>query len=167
MDDPPPPSEAVKGSGGLKDYACLPCRQRKVKCDRHVPCNNCSRSSTAQKCSFVPPARGTWKRKQAKPPREGLHAKLKRYEQLLKSLGADIDPEDKEEAASEHELEVSTPGSNAASEKTISATPVAMLDQGPSSRGRDPSHFVGKNGTSRYFDRYEHVLQCISERNAN
>ena len=149
MNDPPPSSEAPKSGGvALKDYACLPCRQRKVKCDRNVPCNNCRKSNGAQQCSFVPPTRGLWKRKQTKPPKEGLHAKLKRYEELLKSLGVDIDTEDREANG-----EISTPASHATSEQTTSATPTAMVEQGSSGHGRDPSHFVGKNGSSKYFDR--------------
>ncbi|KAF2123215.1 hypothetical protein BDV96DRAFT_15587 [Lophiotrema nucula] len=79
-----------RDADGLKSYACLTCRQRKVKCDRHVPCNNCTKAN--RECSFVPPARG--KRKRTKPAREGLHAKLRRYEEQLKSLGAQIELED-------------------------------------------------------------------------
>ena len=72
----------------LKSYSCLTCRQRKVKCDRHNPCSNCVKA--ARRCSFIPPVRG--KRKRTKAPKEGLHAKLRRYEELLKSYGAKIEP---------------------------------------------------------------------------
>ena len=154
MNDPPTSSEVPKGGVGLKDYACLPCRQRKVKCDRHVPCNNCRKSNGAQQCSFVPPARGSWKRKQTKPPKEGLHAKLKRYEDLLKSLGADIDAEKKGEVEPEVDVEDSTPAIHDTFEQTASTTPAAIVEPGSSGRGRDPPHFVGKNGSSKYFDRY-------------
>ncbi|KAA8641991.1 putative C6 transcription factor [Aspergillus tanneri] len=74
----------------LKNYSCLACRQRKIKCDRHTPCSNCVKAE--QQCSFVPPVRG--KRKRTNPRKEGIHAKLKRYEELLRSYGAKIDPSD-------------------------------------------------------------------------
>ncbi|KAI0880030.1 putative C6 transcription factor [Annulohypoxylon maeteangense] len=72
----------------LKNYSCLICRQRKVKCDRRAPCSNCVKAE--KQCSFIPPVRG--KRKRTKPRKEGIHAKLKRYEELLKSYGANIEP---------------------------------------------------------------------------
>lgn len=154
MDGPSLSSAPGKSGGdGLKDYACLPCRQRKVKCDRHVPCNNCGKSDNPQQCSFVPPTRGLWKRKQTKPPKESLHAKLKRYEDLLKSLGANLDGESKEEVSPEFDGDASTPASHAGSETFVSTAPIALPGQRSSSLGRDPPHFVGKNGTSKYFDR--------------
>lgn len=154
MDNLSPASTVSRSGGdGLKDYACLPCRQRKVRCDRHVPCNNCGKSGNPQQCSFVPPTRGTWKRKHTKPSKESLHAKLKRYEDLLKSLGVNVDAESKEDASSGLDGDTPTPASCADSE-FVSATPIALPGQRSSSLGRDPPHFVGKNGTSKYFDRY-------------
>lgn len=72
---------------GVQPYSCSTCRQRKVKCDRRSPCSNCAKAD--KPCSFVPPVRG--KRKRTKPPRESLHAKLIRYESLLRSYGAPIE----------------------------------------------------------------------------
>jgi hypothetical protein len=66
----------------------LECRQRKIKCNRRFPCSNCVR--TSRQCSFVAPVRG--KRKKRTLPKEGLHAKLRRYEELLKAYGAKIEP---------------------------------------------------------------------------
>ncbi|KAF3063954.1 putative C6 transcription factor [Daldinia childiae] len=74
----------------LKSYSCMICRQRKVKCDRRNPCSNCVKAE--KQCSFVAPVRG--KRKRTKLPKESLHAKLKRFEELLKSYGAKIEPSD-------------------------------------------------------------------------
>jgi hypothetical protein len=72
----------------LKGYSCLTCRQRKIKCDRHRPCSNCVKA--AQQCSFIAPVSG--KRKRTKAPKEGLHARLRRYEKLLTSYGEKIEP---------------------------------------------------------------------------
>jgi hypothetical protein len=79
--------EPTTPSTDLKSYSCLICRQRKIKCDRHNPCSNCVKAR--RQCSFIPPVRG--KRPKTKAPREGLHAKLRRYEALLKSYGAQIE----------------------------------------------------------------------------
>ncbi|RDL34315.1 uncharacterized protein BP5553_07443 [Venustampulla echinocandica] len=86
---PRSPKAGQPGSGAdLKSYSCLTCRQRKIKCDRHNPCSNCIKATW--QCSFIPPVRG--KRKRTKPPKEGLHAKVRRYEKLLKSYGAKVEP---------------------------------------------------------------------------
>ena len=71
----------------LQPFSCLICRQRKVKCDRRDPCSNCVRA--CQDCNFVVPVRG--KRKRTKPVQEGLHAKLRRYEEILKAQGVTLD----------------------------------------------------------------------------
>lgn len=67
----------------LREYSCLICRQRKVKCDRLDPCSNCVKAEA--ECSFIAPVRG--KRKSKKPTHEGLHAKLRRYERMLEKHG--------------------------------------------------------------------------------
>lgn len=124
----------------LRGYSCLACRQRKVKCDRHSPCSNCAKS--AQQCLFVPPTRG--KRKRTKTPREGLHAKLRRYEELLKSHGVEIRPcSDGEESDSES---VSEPRLH---------TPV---EEGPSDEQsyytlKPNPRIIHKERSSRYIDR--------------
>lgn len=78
-------------------------------------------------------------------PREGLHAKLKRYEELLKSYGAELEPSE--------DL-----GSAATSPRDVEM----VEDTKRRSKGRedpfglevtDPK-LVTKDGTSRYFDRY-------------
>ncbi|OCL15024.1 putative C6 transcription factor [Glonium stellatum] len=125
-----------------KPYSCLTCRQRKVKCDRRTPCSNCAKAE--KHCSFIPPVRG--KRKRTKPPREGLRAKLKRYEELLKSYGANVEPsEDFDDSDSE-----------------TASQPDAEMDEDtePRSKSRtDPfgleetkPKLITKEGTSRYFD---------------
>ncbi|KAL9090655.1 MAG: hypothetical protein Q9165_005143 [Trypethelium subeluteriae] len=126
----------------VRSYSCLVCRQRKVKCDRRAPCSNCIK--TQKQCSFIPPARG--KRKRTRPPREGLHAKLKRYEELLKSYGVKVEPsEDCDESDSE----------------TASAAETEMIEDGepPSKNRNDPfgpeetkPKLITKEGMSRYFD---------------
>ena len=127
----------------LKGYSCLSCRQRKIKCDRHAPCLNCAKAE--RQCSFIAPIRG--KRKRTKPPKETLHARLKRYEEMLKSYGAKIEPcDDFDGSASETE-------SRYTHESNESIT--AMKIQGSCCIPEDTKpKFIMKEGASRYFDRY-------------
>lgn len=144
--DMPRPSvaELLGPDGNFKSYSCLNCRQRKVKCDRRTPCSNCVKAE--KQCSFIPPVRG--KRKRTKPLREGLHAKLKRYEELLKSYGAKVDP---------------SKNFDDSDSETLSRSD-AELDEDAESRSKSrydafeleeaKPKFITKEGTSRYFDRY-------------
>lgn len=129
------------GSGAeLKDHSCLICRQRKVKCDRRNPCSNCVKG--AQQCAFMAPTRG--KRKKTKPPREGLHAKVRRYEELLKSYGVKIEPCD-----SDSDLE-----SEAVSQ---SGLPMVVETRTPNKALCHPlqqkPRLIHKEGSSRYIAR--------------
>src|SRR4051812_43948234 len=33
--------------------SCTQCRRRKIKCDRSIPCNNCTKSRVGQDCDYV------------------------------------------------------------------------------------------------------------------
>ncbi|KAH0497613.1 hypothetical protein TgHK011_004906 [Trichoderma gracile] len=136
MPDTPNRSEA-----DLKNFSCLSCRQRKVKCDRHAPCINCVR--TGRECSFVAPVRG--KRKRTKPPKETLHARVKRYEEMLKAYGAKIEPcEDGEGSESEMES-----GSGSGTPEMGDVVPM-KLQTGRAAE--EKPKFIMKEGASRYFD---------------
>jgi hypothetical protein len=128
--------------GCPENFSCFTCRKRKVKCDRRNPCSNCVRG--AQKCCYVAPVRG--RRKRIKPAKEGLHAKLKRYEQLLETCG--VKPElsikddwSDQETASEADFEM--------------VKDTALLVKSPVAGIRfeeSKSSLVTKDGSSRYFD---------------
>lgn len=125
-------------------YSCLLCRQRKVRCDRRTPCSNCVK--TEKECSFIPPVRG--KRKRNKPPREGLHAKLKRYEEMLKSYGATIEPSEDfndfdSETTSQPNIDMDE---NDEPQSKDQSDPYALVKSKPM--------LITKEGTSRYFERY-------------
>jgi hypothetical protein len=128
----------------LKSYSCLTCRQRKVKCDRHNPCSNCVKA--ARQCSFIPHVRG--KRKRTKAPKEGLHAKLRRYEELLKSYGAKIEPSEYD-GDSDSET-VSQPDLDMAED----ADPRSKTGPGSFALKEMKPRLIDKEGSSRYFDRY-------------
>ena len=128
----------------LKSYSCLTCRQRKVKCDRHNPCFNCVKAG--RRCSFISPVRG--KRKRTKAPKEGLHAKLRRYEELLKSYGAKIEPS--EYGGNSDSETVSQPDMD----MTEDADPRSKTGLGSFALEGMKPRLVDKEGSSRYFDRY-------------
>lgn len=134
----------------FKSYSCLLCRQRKVRCDRRTPCSNCTKAEKV--CSFIPPVRG--KRKRTKPPREGLHAKLKRYEELLRAHGVKVEPSDDGE---ETECEVASQTDTEMKDAVISRDESLDVDE-PNPK------LITKEGSTRYFDRYElytHLRESI------
>ncbi|GFF89694.1 uncharacterized transcriptional regulatory protein C139.03 [Aspergillus udagawae] len=118
--------------GNFKSYSCLACRQRKVKCDRRAPCCNCVKAS--KQCSFIPPVRG--KRKRTKPPREGLHAKLERYEKLLSLHGIKSEPSD--------DLDDSDSETDACMDEDADAVDTTLEETKPK--------LIVREGVSRYFD---------------
>ena len=137
-------AEQPRPDADLKSNSCVTCRQRKIKCDRHNPCSNCVKA--ARLCSFIPPVRG--KRKRTKAPKEGLHAKLRRYEELLKSHGAKIEPSEYD-GDSDSET-VSQPDVDMAED----ADPRSKTGPGSFALEEMKPRLINKEGSSRYFDRY-------------
>jgi hypothetical protein len=131
----------------LREFSCLLCRQRKVKCDRQDPCSNCFKAQT--QCSFVAPVRGRHGRKPKTKPKavhEGLHTKLRRYERMLEKHGEKLDPP----------LEHDTSDSDAAPEPVIQ-TPGSSMSLGtrPQTKSLNvvQSTGYGTNRSSTHFDR--------------
>ncbi|KAM0252762.1 hypothetical protein ACHAQJ_007600 [Trichoderma viride] len=143
MSQPLAAEKPKRPGSDLKGFSCISCRQRKVRCDRRAPCLNCIKAE--KQCNFIPPVRG--KRKKTKPPRETLHARLKRYEEMLKSYGAKIEPcEDFDSYDSETESR-DTP-------ETSEVTILTAKDRSNPLESEDTKpKFIIKEGASRYFDR--------------
>lgn len=66
--------------------ACVPCQQRKVRCERRFPCSNCVKHSL--RCV---PATPTLQRKRRFPERELLE-RLRRHEELLRRHNIEFEP---------------------------------------------------------------------------
>jgi hypothetical protein len=132
-----PASERAK----VQKFSCLTCRERKVRCERRHPCSQCVRLE--KPCSFVPPVRG---KRRKKTPKEGLHAKLRRYEELLKSYGANIEPTDDSDSLD----------CGSGFEQDIEMTDDPTLHINSRSESFPHSRLVTKDGTSRYFDKCVH-----------
>lgn len=81
------------------------------------------------------------KRKRTKSPKEGLHAKLKRYEDLLRSYGAKIDePSDQDESS-----DLDTQGDLDMAERTVCTKSKSEIEE-------IGQKYVTKDGSSRYLD---------------
>ncbi|KAI9712728.1 MAG: hypothetical protein M1820_001350 [Bogoriella megaspora] len=67
--------------------ACVLCQQRKIKCNREIPCSNCLKSG-AQCVPAVPTAR----QRRRRFPERDLLERLNRYESLLRQHKIDFEP---------------------------------------------------------------------------
>lgn len=52
MEPPAQPNGAIKHKRNRTAQSCVPCRQRKVRCDRGYPCAPCLRSKNSLECSY-------------------------------------------------------------------------------------------------------------------
>ncbi|KAL8685372.1 MAG: hypothetical protein Q9218_007800 [Villophora microphyllina] len=87
--NPQSTSQAGHESGRpLQPHSCAICQRRKVKCDRIDPCTNCIKHRV--QCEYRSPAPP--RRRKRTSPDPDVHAKLKRYEDILQGYG--VKPED-------------------------------------------------------------------------
>ncbi len=161
--EPEDPSPDTRAEEGLQSFSCLVCRQRKVRCDHAQPCGNCRRAKID--CEYVAPVRG--KRKRANAPRETLHAKLRRYEDMLKTRGVDVaEPTSAVRAASQDgvsesndtvesptSLSVPTPGEEPAAPMGFRSALIKTPGTGP--------RLVTKEGNTRYYEKYVSASNAI------
>lgn len=83
------PAEQIRAAPAKPQrvLACVLCQQRKVKCDRKFPCQNCVRAGA----ECVPTALAPRQRRRRFPERELLE-RLSRYEDLLRRNNIDFEP---------------------------------------------------------------------------
>lgn len=90
------PTPETTGSGEqmndtkLNPRSCVTCRRRKVRCDKHEPCSNCTKANA--ECVFPPPGRAP--RKPRRPHDAELLKRLRRLESVVDTLGAQVDDDD-------------------------------------------------------------------------
>ena len=127
----------------LQKFSCLYCKQRKVRCDRKDPCFTCSKAR--HECIFrapPPPRRGKRKRRKSR-----LIDRLRRYEELLKSHGEEIEPFDLSDSdgldggSEGNEMDIVVLDEHL-SRKHIVTSPVPK-----------PGRLIVKHGMSRYLDK--------------
>ena len=102
-----PISETVSGKT-QRVLACVLCQQRKVKCDRKVPCGNCVKADL----QCVPAALLPRQRRRRFPERDLLE-RLRRYESLLRQHDIDFESlhpiaADKTRALDDHKSNISS-----------------------------------------------------------
>ncbi|KAI0131913.1 hypothetical protein BJ170DRAFT_611687 [Xylariales sp. AK1849] len=94
---PSSPAMPLPSSHSLKSQrvlSCILCQQRKVKCDRRLPCSNCIKSRA--ECV---PAPVTRRRPRRRFPEKDLLERLRRYEELLHHNNISFEPLLKDPAA--------------------------------------------------------------------
>lgn len=138
----------------LKSFSCLKCQQRKVKCDKRDPCSTCSK--TRVECVFRAPAPPR-RRKRKNSPEADLAARLKRYEELLKGYGANLDAMDGSDV--EVEEKRCDTGLATVANSTRDVRSRSLLGNGKrigsESPRRNTGRLVGEPGMSkRYLEKY-------------
>ncbi|KAH0543582.1 hypothetical protein FGG08_002143 [Glutinoglossum americanum] len=73
-------------SAHLNPRSCVTCRRRKVKCDKHSPCSNCTKAHIP--CIF--PERGRAVRRPRKPPDNELLKRLAKLEGVVEELSGQV-----------------------------------------------------------------------------
>ncbi|KAJ3532954.1 hypothetical protein NM208_g8202 [Fusarium decemcellulare] len=81
-----PPSAVPAEAGTLNPYSCLPCRERKRKCDRVAPCANCRK--VGAECRFVPRRPST-----RQPASVALLERLRHLETIISRMQNHLGPE--------------------------------------------------------------------------
>lgn len=87
MDASTPSSTPVTSKKPEKAYSCVRCFDRKVKCNKQIPCTACTKAGV--ECIFRQPAPP--RRRKKRTQEELLLARLRKYEDLLKSHGISPD----------------------------------------------------------------------------
>ncbi|KAM3088467.1 hypothetical protein ACMFMG_000107 [Clarireedia jacksonii] len=103
---PRSPNDAKKSSAaaptGLNARSCVTCRRRKVKCDKHVPCGNCTKAQT--QCVFPAPGRAPRRPRPGGKPvtdREAeLLKRLRRLEGVVEELSGQVEAENSKSSPS-------------------------------------------------------------------
>lgn len=112
-------------------YSCMRCADRKVKCDRQRPCNNCSKRNLECVYNTNPPAR----KRQRRVREQALNERLKYYETLLQAQG--LDPKQLPDTP-EHDVDQNNDNTSA------TADTLTQL-QTPSSITSDPERCISKS----------------------
>ena len=94
---PPPPRALPPGRVPQRVLACVPCQQRKVRCERRFPCSNCVKHGV--QCV---PATPVLQRKKRFPERELLE-KLRSHEELLRRHNIEFEPLHKDSGSPKHD----------------------------------------------------------------
>ncbi|KZF26349.1 hypothetical protein L228DRAFT_10495 [Xylona heveae TC161] len=144
---PTPSTPGVAVVKNPKNHSCVLCQQRKVKCDRKDPCSACRKAQV--ECVFRPPAPP--RRRKRRSPEATLLARLKRYEEMLRSYGVKLDGSDGEGGEFGPEgNEMDTEASEVDYRKTSGISGMRIKDS--ASPAMEPGRLISERGMSRYLD---------------
>lgn len=136
--------------------SCVPCRTRKLKCDRQQPCTSCMKRSDAVSCRFFGASGAASVSSHAPPvPRKQMQIRLQQLEDLVNGM---IQPES--DALAAKDATRATPsteeprlaGSASSRDEAVSPGQTSAQEQ----LGREGSNVRYAGGTS-----YAAVLECI------
>lgn len=131
-----------------KSHACVSCQRRKIKCDRRDPCANCIKFRID--CIFRAPAPP--RRRPRKSPEAALLARLRRYEELLKGVGVNFEPENEAELAGQMQnVELDQTGVSATPESSDGTS--LKTPQYQAEATVVDGEVVVKNGKVRYLEK--------------
>jgi Fungal Zn(2)-Cys(6) binuclear cluster domain len=111
---PFPTSDRPEESQNRRKHPCILCQQRKVKCDRIDPCANCVKA----RVECVSPTTLPPRRRKKRFPEAELLARLRKYEDHLRSYGADIDA-------------INAEGPNSGPQPVSTTTPIIKISTSP------------------------------------
>ncbi|KAK6359222.1 hypothetical protein TWF696_000386 [Orbilia brochopaga] len=69
-----------------RSFNCIVCKNRKVKCDRQMPCSTCAKLNF--ECQYIEP--GPRKKRKSSSKHENLMQRLNKYEELLKQVESNV-----------------------------------------------------------------------------
>ena len=136
LDTPSPSSQQVKPQRHQRVLACVLCQQRKVKCDKKFPCQNCLKSQAQCVPSML-----AQRRRRRKFPERALLDRLRKYEELLHQNNITFEPLHK--------------GLAGEKESTHAESGLDSDDEHPEAVGPDPSSLsTNINSESGYHAKY-------------
>lgn len=137
--------------------SCVPCRTRKLKCDRQQPCTSCVKRSDAVSCRFFGASGAASVGSQSPSvPRKQMQIRLQQLEDLVNGMIAqpepDVPPWKGATGAASATEEPRMAGSNSRRDEAVSPGQSSAREQ----LGREGSSVRYAGGTS-----YAAVLECI------
>ncbi|KAK6535671.1 hypothetical protein TWF694_002124 [Orbilia ellipsospora] len=128
-------------------FNCLVCKNRKVKCDRQVPCSTCVKLGVD--CQYVEP--GPRKKRKSSSKHENILQRLNKYEELLKHVESNmklLDGVEGSRAASTSEDTTSEKSPERSSKKVKLDRPYPEHELSTTKKGG----ILSITGRSRYFE---------------
>jgi hypothetical protein len=137
---------AVEVSEPLQPHNCVLCQQRKVKCDRLIPCTPCKRSRVECVASTPAPPR----RRKRKLREDEMRVKLTKYEELLKGYGKKLDDGDDAGSVDENGNDLTKLPKVP---RLVSLTPSAADIVTPPPQRIEHGQMISENGMSKFLDK--------------